>query len=311
MCMPVRGAWSPSSAPVRALGHLPPSGGKAKRRAEVVAPHRQPPQLPRYFRGMAPAAARRAKPVQRSSCQGLPGNPDACRPRRGVVGPSYGSFASGQARKLIPSVRRGPQLPQAPANGAGGDAGPVLSSQSQPTAAMGPGSRVEGAGGAFDENPREATSKNAGPGGFPTAFDTKSGAPAAQAPPGAPPAGGWRAESPRPTSSAQVTDRSLRRKRQSSFPPLCLLSPRRPLRPYIVGPSCGSLASPQAAKLVPSTVPPLPTTTTPLGRRGGPIRRADGIRPYGPGSCHTAPAGGTPGMPRPTCRRRWRRPFGS
>ena len=43
------------------------------------------------------------------------------------------------------------------------------------------GSRVEGAGGAFDENPREATSKNAGPGGFPTAFDSKSGAPAGQA----------------------------------------------------------------------------------------------------------------------------------
>ena len=48
-----------------------------------------------------------------------------------------------------------------------------------------PGSRVEGAGGAFDENPREATSKNAGPGGFPTAFDSKSGAPAASEAPGA------------------------------------------------------------------------------------------------------------------------------
>ena len=33
-----------------------------------------------------------------------------------------------------------------------------------------------------------------------------------------------------PASSAQVTDRSLRRKRQSSFPPLCLLSPPNPLR---------------------------------------------------------------------------------
>ena len=33
-----------------------------------------------------------------------------------------------------------------------------------------------------------------------------------------------------PASSAQVADRSLRRKRQSSFPPLCLLSPPNPLR---------------------------------------------------------------------------------
>ena len=58
-------------------------------------------------------AARRAKLVQRSSFQGLQGNPDACRPGRGVVGPSYGSFASGQARKLIPSA--GPPLPTEPA----------------------------------------------------------------------------------------------------------------------------------------------------------------------------------------------------
>ena len=54
-------------------------------------------------------AARRAQPVQRSGSQGLRGNRDACRPRRGVVGPSYGSFAFGQARKLIPSA--GPLLP--------------------------------------------------------------------------------------------------------------------------------------------------------------------------------------------------------
>ena len=100
------------------------------------------------------------------------------------------------------------------------------------------GAGVEGAGGAFDENPCEATSKNAGPGGFPTAFDTKSGAPAAQAPPGAPPAGGWRAEV---------------------------------VAPHVVGTSYGSLASPQAAKLVPSTVPPLPTEPASLGFGGGPV----------------------------------------
>ena len=62
---------------------------------------------------MAPMAARRAQPVQRSRSQGLRGNRDACRPRRGVVGPSYGSFAFGQARKLIPSA--GPPLPTEPA----------------------------------------------------------------------------------------------------------------------------------------------------------------------------------------------------
>ncbi|OUQ81431.1 hypothetical protein B5E42_12280 [Flavonifractor sp. An10] len=39
----------------------------------------------------------------------------------------------------------------------------------------------------------------------------------------------------------------------------------------IVGTSCGSLASPQAAKLVPSTVPPLPTEPASLGFGGGPV----------------------------------------
>ncbi len=38
-----------------------------------------------------------------------------------------------------------------------------------------------------------------------------------------------------------------------------------------VGTSCGSLASPQAAKLVPSTVPPLPTEPASLGFGGGPV----------------------------------------
>ena len=111
---------------------------------------------------MAPTAAQRAKLVQRSYSQDLQGNPDACRPGRG-------SACSASADR------------------AGGDARLVFASRIQPTAAMDSGSGVEGAGGAFDKNPREATSKNAGPGGFPTAFDSKSGAPAAQArPPGVP-----------------------------------------------------------------------------------------------------------------------------
>ena len=47
----------------------------------------------------------------------------------------------------------------------------------------------------------------------------------------------------RPTSSAQAADRSLPRKRESSFPPLCLLLPTRP-------------------------------AAQPLGSRGGPMKRA-------------------------------------
>ena len=62
---------------------------------------------------MAPTAARRARPAQRNHFQGLQGNPDACRPRRG-------SAYSVIARKT------------------GGNAGPVLTGQLQPTAAMNP-----------------------------------------------------------------------------------------------------------------------------------------------------------------------------
>lgn len=40
-----------------------------------------------------------------------------------------------------------------------------------------PGSRVEGAGGAFDADPCEATIKYEAPSGFPAAFAVKSGAP--------------------------------------------------------------------------------------------------------------------------------------
>ena len=82
-------------------------------------------------------AARRAKLVQRSSFQGLQGNPDACRPRRG------------SACHIT-------------AKGAGGNARPLSALSVQPAAAMNPrtgGAGVEGAGGAFDENQCEATSK--------------------------------------------------------------------------------------------------------------------------------------------------------
>ena len=62
-------------------------------------------------------AARRAKLVQRSSFQGLQGNPDACRPGRG----SACSMIAGKT---------------------GGNARLVFALSVQPTAAMGPGSRA-------------------------------------------------------------------------------------------------------------------------------------------------------------------------
>ena len=88
---------------------------------------------------MAPTAARRAKPVQRSCSQGLQGNLNACHPGRG-------SACNETTQKT------------------GGNAGPVFALSVQLTAAMGP----------LGPGP-------AGPGGFPAAFDIKSGAPAGQA----------------------------------------------------------------------------------------------------------------------------------
>ena len=97
---------------------------------------------------MAPTAARRAKWVQRNHSQGLQGNPDACRPRRG------------SARDVT-------------ANRAGGNARPVFALSVQPTAAMNP--RIGGPGWAEPPGPF-----------FPTAFFGKeSGAPAESEAPGA------------------------------------------------------------------------------------------------------------------------------
>ena len=93
---------------------------------------------------MAPAAARRAKAVQRTHSQGLRGNPDACRPGRG-------SAFSDTARKT------------------GGNARPVSALPVQPTAAMNP--RLGGAGG----TPPAPS--------FPPFLWEEMGAPAAQARP--------------------------------------------------------------------------------------------------------------------------------
>ena len=69
---------NPSSAPVRALGHLPPQRGEgsghAMRAPTEWAVTRRLRGAPRPFGGKAPTAARRARPVQRSGCQGLPGD---------------------------------------------------------------------------------------------------------------------------------------------------------------------------------------------------------------------------------------------
>ena len=111
-----------------------------------VRPCGKPQSLPRYFGGMAPTAARRARPVQRGGFQGLRGNPDACRPRRG-------SACHETAGKT------------------GVDARPVSALSVQRTAAMSP--RFGGCRGLL---PRPFLS--------PRFLWKESGAPAGQAPPG-------------------------------------------------------------------------------------------------------------------------------
>ena len=135
--------------------------------------------LPRYFGGVAPTAARRARPVQRGGFQGLRGNPDACRPRRG-------SACKETAGKT------------------GVDTRPVSALSVQRTAAMSP--RFWGAGGG---TPAPS---------FPPFLREEMGAP----------------------SSAQAADRSLPGRPESSFPPLGLLSPRRPLRWVAAGAPLGA-----------------------------------------------------------------------
>ena len=178
-----------------------PSSAQAADRSLPGRPESSFPPLPCSRRGRAITGpkrpANRAAPFFRLASSATGGaSPENSSPHRTRCA-AVGGFAALRMRRApcgcFAGLRRGPQLPQAPANGAGGNAGLVLASRSQPTAAMGPGSRVEGAGGAFDENPREATSKNAGPGGFPAAFDTKSGAPAGQARPRGGHPGRWMA----------------------------------------------------------------------------------------------------------------------
>ena len=112
---------------------------------------------------MAPTAARRARPAQRNHFQGLQGNPDACRPRRG-------SACDKTTRKTC------------------GNAGPVLTGQLQPTAAMNP--RI--GGGQGGRSPPALLS--------PHFFGKKWGRPPRRrVPRGEPPVIERRAESSRPT----------------------------------------------------------------------------------------------------------------
>ena len=276
---------------------------------------------------MVPTAARRAKPVQRNYPQGLQGNPDACRPRRGSAcnvsehGAPAEAQRSGFGGESFPAKRRQWRIKRA-GKKERRDWRASLARESQ--CRDGSKGTVEGVsfaacGEANDLKlvptkraamhgwfcPVRTAHRRHGPlffggaGGTPRPFlspaffGKESGAPAeSEAPgalpikiqrshlpksgpsPGGIPADGWRAgvvaphglvdtrasgrPQVAPTSSAQVTDHSLRRKRQSSFPPLCLLSPRRPLRWVAAG--------------------------APWNRHS---------------SCHV-PAGGAAGMPRPT-----------
>ena len=112
---------------------------------------------------MAPMAARRARPVQRSRFQGLQGNLDACHPRRssacnvtnnGAPAEAQRSGFGGERRHSggneLCRLRRSERSVTC-ADEAGGNARPVLASQSQPTAAMNP--RLGGPGGAKPPGP--------------------------------------------------------------------------------------------------------------------------------------------------------------
>ena len=158
----------------------------------------------------AQGAASSAQATDRS----LPGRPESSFPPLGLLSPPNPLRWASAGAPITAS-----------ANGAGGDADPVFASSVQPTAAMSPrfwgapgahprpflSHRVGGAGGASDKNPAKPPSKKRP---APGASRQADGAP----------------RSSRPTSSAQAADRSLPRKRESSFPPLGLLSPPNPLR---------------------------------------------------------------------------------
>ena len=86
---------------MRSPGFFGKKGRETGGPSRVPPPHKPPPQIPWCFGGMAPAAARRARPVQRSGHQGLQGNPDACHPRRGSACDMSARKTSGNARLVF------------------------------------------------------------------------------------------------------------------------------------------------------------------------------------------------------------------
>ena len=140
---------------------------------------------------MAPPAARRANPVQRSGHQGLRGNPDACHPRRGSACNKSANRAGGDARFVFalsvqPTAAVIPRF--------GGCRGFTPGTFFSPISLGGNGGarRVGGAGGASDKNPAKPPSKKRpAPRGCPGEWRVTAGRPY-----------GWRAESSRPTEPA-------------------------------------------------------------------------------------------------------------
>ena len=196
---------------MRSPGFFGKKGRETGGPSRVPPPHKPPPQIPWYFGGMTPAAARRARPVQRSGHQGLQGNPDACRTRRGSACDMSARKTSGNAR-LVFALSVQPTAAMSPRTGGSrvGEAPrpffPPISSGRN-----GGARRVGGAGGASDKNPAKPPSKKR------------------RVPRGETPMNGQkmigRAESSRPTKEAPDVQRATTG------------------RPYIVGPSCGSFAS--------------------------------------------------------------------
>ena len=144
---------------MRSPGFFGKKGRETGGPSRVPPPHKPPPQIPWYFGGMTPAAARRARPVQRSGHQGLQGNPDACRPRRGSACDMSARKTSGNAR-LVFALSVQPTAAMNPRIG-GSRAGeaprpfflPISSGRN------GGARRVGGAGGATDKNPAKPPSK--------------------------------------------------------------------------------------------------------------------------------------------------------
>ena len=112
---PKDGEWSsnigvyPRRSPAdRRRGQAPALQNRVMIGAPAGAPALRALRIPAatalVFQGHAPMAARRAQPVQRSRSQGLRGNRDACRPRRGSACDASEHGAPAEAQR---STRKG------------------------------------------------------------------------------------------------------------------------------------------------------------------------------------------------------------